>query len=62
MIMEKLSIREASQTFGISRARLYQLLDKGIVAGHRSKKKGRGGGSWVNAIKPVPTQGGFKDK
>jgi hypothetical protein len=43
MIMEKLSIREASQTFGISRARLYQLLDKGIVAGHRSKKKGRGG-------------------
>ncbi|MEN8217776.1 MAG: hypothetical protein ABFS56_15690 [Pseudomonadota bacterium] len=46
--MEKLSIREASQTFGISRARLYQLLDKGVVAGYRSKKKGRGGGSWVH--------------
>ncbi|MEN8215139.1 MAG: hypothetical protein ABFS56_01925 [Pseudomonadota bacterium] len=48
IIMEKLSIREASQTFGISRARLYQLLEKGIIAGHRSAKKGRGADSWID--------------
>jgi transposase len=46
--MEKLSIREASQTFGISRARIYQLLDKGAIIGHLSTKRGRGAGSWVD--------------
>jgi predicted DNA-binding transcriptional regulator AlpA len=46
--MEKLSIREASERFGLSRARLYQLLDKGIVAGYRSDKKGRGADSWID--------------
>jgi predicted DNA-binding transcriptional regulator AlpA len=44
--MEKLSIREASQTFGISRARLYQLLDKGVIVGHLSGS--HAGGSWVS--------------
>ncbi|MEN8216821.1 MAG: hypothetical protein ABFS56_10695 [Pseudomonadota bacterium] len=48
--MEKLSIGEASERFGLSRARLYQLLDKGAIAGHRSEKKGRGAGSWIDGI------------
>jgi transposase len=48
--MEKLTIREASERFGLSRARLYQLLDKGIIAGHRSDKKGRGAESWIDAV------------
>ncbi|MEN8221285.1 MAG: hypothetical protein ABFS56_34035 [Pseudomonadota bacterium] len=43
--MEKLSIREASERFGLSRARLYQLLDKGAIAGHRSKK----GKTWLDS-------------
>ncbi len=48
--MEKLSIGQASERFGLSRARLYQLLEKGAVVGHRSNKKGRGAGSWVDGI------------
>ncbi len=50
--MEKLSIRQASEKFGISRARLYQLLDKGAIAGHRSMQpmqRGRGARSWVDS-------------
>ena len=42
--MEKLSIREASQRFNISRARLYKLLDRGVVTGH----KGHNTGSWIS--------------
>jgi excisionase family DNA binding protein len=45
--MEKLSIREASERFGISRARLYQLLNKGVITGHLSTKRGGAGNSWV---------------
>jgi len=41
--MEKLSIREASQRFGISRARLYKLLDKGAVTGYKGHE-----GSWIS--------------
>jgi len=48
--MEKLSIREASERFGLSRARLYQLLDKGAITGHRSAMRGRSAKSWVDAI------------
>ncbi|TGO01935.1 hypothetical protein PN36_34090 [Candidatus Thiomargarita nelsonii] len=48
--MEKLSICEAYERFGLSRARLYQLVDKGIVAGHRSDKKGRGAESWIDGV------------
>jgi len=47
-IMEKLSIREASEKFGISRARLYQLLDKGAIVGHQSAMRGRSAKSWVD--------------
>ncbi len=46
--MEKLTIREASQRFCISRARLYKLLGDGIIDGELSKKRGKGGHSWVN--------------
>jgi hypothetical protein len=46
--MEKLSIREASERFGLSRARLYKLLEKGAVAGFRSNQKGKAGGSWID--------------
>ncbi|OAD22867.1 hypothetical protein THIOM_001313 [Candidatus Thiomargarita nelsonii] len=46
--MEKLSIREASERFGLSRARLYQLLDKGAIVGHRSAMRGRSAKSWVD--------------
>ena len=46
--MEKLSIGQASEQFNISRARLYQLLEKGAVVGYRSEKKGRGAGSWID--------------
>ncbi len=48
--MEKLTIKQASERFGLSKARLYQLLDKGAVAGHRSEKKGRGAGSWIDGV------------
>jgi predicted DNA-binding transcriptional regulator AlpA len=48
-VMEKLTIREASERFGLSRARLFKLLDKGIVAGHLSKQRGGAGDSWINA-------------
>jgi len=47
--MEKLSIREASERFGLSRARLYQLLDKGAIVGHKSTMRGRSAGSWINS-------------
>jgi len=46
--MEKLSIQQASEQFNISRARLYQLLEKGAVVGHKSTEKGRRAGSWVH--------------
>jgi len=46
--MEKLSIREASERFGLSRARLYKLLGDGIITGELSKKRGKGGCSWVD--------------
>jgi len=46
--MEKLSIREASERFGLSRARLYKLLNKGIITGHLSTKKGGAGNSWIH--------------
>jgi len=44
--MEKLSIREASERFGLSRARIYKMLNDGIVNGHQSGTNA--GGSWVN--------------
>ncbi len=47
--MEKLSIKQASEQFGLSRARLYQLLDKGAVAGYRTSKKEKGGTSWIDS-------------
>ncbi|KHD09198.1 hypothetical protein PN36_12345 [Candidatus Thiomargarita nelsonii] len=43
--MEKLSIREASERFGLSRARLYKLLNQGALVGHISPKKD--GKSWI---------------
>ena len=46
--MNKLSIQEASKIFGISRVRLYKLLEGQIVVGHKSMQKGRGAGSWVD--------------
>jgi len=46
--MERLSIREASERFGLSRARLYQLLGNGIIDGALSEKRGRGACSWVD--------------
>ncbi|MEN8219610.1 MAG: hypothetical protein ABFS56_25315 [Pseudomonadota bacterium] len=47
--MTKLSIREASEKFGLSRTRLYKLLDKGKIEGVRSFKRGRNASSWVDA-------------
>lgn len=41
--MEKLTISQASKQFGISRARLYQLLDKGVVVGYKGH-----GDSWIS--------------
>ena len=46
--MNKLSIIEASKKFDISRARLYKLLEKGFIVGHRSMQRGRNSGSWVD--------------
>jgi hypothetical protein len=46
--MEKLSIREASERFGLSRTRLYQLLEKGAIVGHRSMMRGRSAESWID--------------
>ncbi|MEN8216502.1 MAG: hypothetical protein ABFS56_09015 [Pseudomonadota bacterium] len=46
--MTKLSIREASEKFGLSRARLYKLLEKGKIVGFRSPKRGRAAASWVD--------------
>ncbi len=48
--MEKLSIKQASERFNLSKARLYQLLDKGAVIGERAQRRGRGAGSWVDAV------------
>lgn len=47
--MRKLSIRAASQYFGLSRARIYQLLSMGKIAGYRSSQKGCNASSWVDA-------------
>jgi transposase len=47
--MKKLNIREASQQFNLSRARLYKLLKMGKITGHRSEKRGRGADSWVDS-------------
>ncbi len=46
--MERLSIRQASEQFGLSRARIYKLLGDGVVMGELSQKRGKGGHSWVN--------------
>ena len=47
--MEKLTITEASKRFGISRGRLYKLLDEQIVVGHKAPRQGRKANSWVEA-------------
>ena len=47
--MEKLTIIQASKQFGISRVRLYKLLEGQIIVGHHSKQRGRSSGSWVDA-------------
>jgi hypothetical protein len=47
--MEKLSIKEASEQFGVSRARLYKLLNDGLIAGHLSQTKSKNEISWVLA-------------
>ncbi|MEN8220320.1 MAG: hypothetical protein ABFS56_29015 [Pseudomonadota bacterium] len=47
--MTRLTIREASEKFGLSRARLYKLLENGIVAGFRSLKRGKKADSWIDA-------------
>ncbi len=47
--MEKLTIKQASERFGLSRARLYKLLENGQVAGYRSPTRGKGGkSSWID--------------
>jgi predicted DNA-binding transcriptional regulator AlpA len=47
--MTRLSISEASKKFGLSRTRLYKLLDMGKIDGFRSSKRGRNANSWVDA-------------
>ncbi|TGO02259.1 hypothetical protein PN36_27775 [Candidatus Thiomargarita nelsonii] len=47
--MEKLSIKEASERFEMSRARLYKLLNDGLIAGHLSQTKSKNEMSWVLA-------------
>ncbi len=47
--MEKLTIKQASERFGLSAARIYKLLGDGKIIGKRAGKRGRGGGSWVDA-------------
>ena len=47
--MERLSVQEASKRFGISRARLYKLLDRGVIIGQRSKMRGRSASSWIDS-------------
>ena len=47
--MEKLTIKQASERFGLSAARIYKLLGDGKIVGERSQKRGRGAGSWVDA-------------
>jgi len=46
--MDKLTIGEASKQFGISRARLYKLLQGQIVKGYRSKQRGPKANSWID--------------
>ncbi len=45
----RLSIKEASEKFQLSPARIYKLLADGKIKGERAGKRGRGGGSWVDA-------------
>jgi predicted DNA-binding transcriptional regulator AlpA len=47
--MTRLTIREASEKFGLSRARLYKLLAMQRIVGFRSSKQGGNAESWVNA-------------
>jgi predicted DNA-binding transcriptional regulator AlpA len=47
--MTRLTIREASKKFGLSRARLYDLLARNCIAGFRSMERGRKAKSWVDA-------------
>ncbi|MEN8216817.1 MAG: hypothetical protein ABFS56_10675 [Pseudomonadota bacterium] len=47
-IMERLSIRQASEQFGISRARLYSLLNKGAVEGYLAPRNGSKANSWID--------------
>jgi predicted DNA-binding transcriptional regulator AlpA len=48
--MTRLTIREASEKFGLSRARLYKLLAQNSVAGFRSLKQGKNATpSWIDA-------------
>ncbi|MEN8220333.1 MAG: hypothetical protein ABFS56_29090 [Pseudomonadota bacterium] len=46
----RLTIREASEKFGLSRARLYDLLARNLIAGFRSMERGRNATrSWIDA-------------
>ncbi|MEN8219347.1 MAG: hypothetical protein ABFS56_23905 [Pseudomonadota bacterium] len=45
--MARLSIREASKKFGLSRARLYQLLSDGKIEGEHATRCGRAARSWI---------------
>ena len=46
--MENVSVRDASEIFGLSKARIYKLLGDGIIKGELSQKRGRGSSSWVD--------------
>ena len=58
-IMEKLTIKEASQQFGLSRTRVYQLLREKKLQGYLSDN--HAGGSWVN-LTSIKIHVGMRDK
>ena len=58
-IMEKLTIKEASQQFGLSRTRVYQLLREKKLQGYLSDN--HAGGSWVN-LTSLKIHLGMRDK
>ena len=48
MAITKITVSEAHDIYGISKARLYDLLSRGKIAGYVAKKRGRNGGSWID--------------
>ena len=47
-VTTQMSVPIAHEKYGISKARIYELLGNGKIGGNLSKKRGRSGSSWVD--------------